>query len=93
MYRTLMRRKKSIAAAVLLSSVFSFSAIAAGPEVVAGPAADAQCFVPWSDKTKFFKFKKKEGPYRIALANGFIANTWRIPVSYTHLTLPTIYSV
>jgi len=83
MYRTLMRRKKSIAAAVLLSSVFSFSAIAAGPEIVAGPSADAQCFVPWSDKTKFFKFKKKEGPYRIALANGFIANTWRIQMIKT----------
>jgi len=83
MYRTLMRRKKSIAAAVLLSSVFSFSAIAAGPEVVAGPAADAQCFVPWGDKTKFFKFPKKDGPYRIALANGFIANTWRIQMIKT----------
>ncbi|GAB2179050.1 sugar ABC transporter substrate-binding protein [Dongia sp. agr-C8] len=83
MYRTLTRRKASIAAAVLLSSVFSFSATAAGPEVVAGPAADAQCFVPWSDSTKFFKFPKKEGPYRIALANGFIANTWRIQMIKT----------
>jgi ribose transport system substrate-binding protein len=83
MYRTLMRRKKSIAAAVLLSSVFSFSAIAAGPEVVAGPAADPQCFAPWADSTKFFKFPKKEGPYRIALANGFIANTWRIQMIKT----------
>jgi ribose transport system substrate-binding protein len=83
MYRTLMRRKKSIAAAVLLSSVFSLSAVAAGPEVVSGPAADAKCFVPWSDKTKFFKFPKKEGPYRIALANGFIGNTWRIQMIKT----------
>ncbi|WP_395020264.1 sugar ABC transporter substrate-binding protein [Dongia sp.] len=83
MYRTLTRRKASIAAAVLLSSVFSFSAIAAGPEVVAGPAADPQCFVPWADSTKFFKFPKKEGPYRIALANGFIANTWRIQMIKT----------
>jgi ribose transport system substrate-binding protein len=78
-----MRRKKSIAAAVLLSSVFSFSAIAAGPEVVPGPAADAKCFVPWTDKTKFFKYPKKEGPYRIALANGFIGNTWRIQMIKT----------
>jgi ribose transport system substrate-binding protein len=83
MYRTLTRRKASIAAAVLLSSVFTFSAVAAGPEVVSGPAADAKCFVPWSDKTKFFKFPKKEGPYRIALANGFIANTWRIQMIKT----------
>jgi ribose transport system substrate-binding protein len=83
MYRTLMRRKKSIAAAVLLSSVFTFSAVAAGPEIVAGPSADAKCFVPWGDKTKFFKFPKKEGPYRIALANGFIGNTWRIQMIKT----------
>jgi ribose transport system substrate-binding protein len=82
MYRTLMRRKKSIAAAVLLSSVFSFSAFAE-PEIVSGPAADANCFVPWTDSTKFFKFPKKEGPYRIALANGFIGNTWRIQMIKT----------
>jgi ribose transport system substrate-binding protein len=82
MYRTLMRRKKSIAAAVLLSSVFSFSAFAE-PEVVAGPAAEPECFVPWTDQTKFFKFPKKEGPYRIALANGFIGNTWRIQMIKT----------
>jgi ribose transport system substrate-binding protein len=83
MYRTLTRRKASIAAAVLLSSVFTFSAVAAGPEVVAGPSNDAKCFVPWSDKTKFFKFPKKAGPYRIALANGFIGNTWRIQMIKT----------
>ncbi|MDQ7247948.1 sugar ABC transporter substrate-binding protein [Dongia sedimenti] len=83
MYRTLTRRKASIAAAVLLSSVFTFSAVAAGPEVVSGPSADPKCYVPWADSTKFFKFPKKEGPYRIALANGFIGNTWRIQMIKT----------
>jgi ribose transport system substrate-binding protein len=62
---------------------FSASAFAAGPEVVAGPASDPGCFVPWSDKTKYFKFAPKKGPYRIALANGFIANTWRIQMIQT----------
>jgi ribose transport system substrate-binding protein len=57
---------------------FSAPAFAAGPEVVAGPASDPGCFVPWTDKTKFFKWPAKKGPFRIALANGFIANTWRI---------------
>ena len=56
-------------------------AYAAGPGVVAGPAADPQCFAPWTDKTKFFKFPAKQGPYRIALANGYIANTWRIQMT------------
>jgi ribose transport system substrate-binding protein len=61
----------------------SGTAFAAGLQVVSGPAADPQCFVPWSDKTKFFKGDKKPGPYRIALANGFIANTWRIQMIKT----------
>ena len=36
-----------------------------------------------ADNTKFFQFDKKPGPYRIALANGFIANTWRIQMIKT----------
>ena len=62
---------------------FSAPAYAAGPEIVSGPSADPKCFTPWSDKTKFFKFPAKKGPYRIALANGFIANTWRIQMIQT----------
>ena len=69
----------------MLTAVCAFSApaFAAGPEVVAGPLRIPACFVPWSDKTKFFKFPAKKGPYRIALANGFIANTWRIQMIQT----------
>ena len=59
------------------------SAVSAEPEIVSGPAADAECFAPWTAETKFFKFPKKEGPYRIALANGYIANTWRIQMIQT----------
>ncbi|CAM5770218.1 ribose ABC transporter substrate-binding protein [Labrys miyagiensis] len=59
------------------------AASAAGPEVVSGPSKDPSCFVPWTDKTKFFKFPAKKGPYRIALANGFIGNTWRIQMIKT----------
>ena len=70
--------------AVLAIALATFSpALAAGPEVVAGPAVDTKCFVPWSDKTKFFKFPAKKGPFRIALANGYIANTWRIQMIQT----------
>ena len=53
------------------------------PEIVTGPAAEPDCFAPWAADTKFFKFPKKEGPYRIALANGYIANTWRIQMIQT----------
>src|SRR5688500_5013927 len=55
----------------------------AEPEIVPGPAAEPECFVPWSADTKFFKFPAKKGPYRIALANGYIANTWRIQMIKT----------
>lgn len=53
------------------------------PETVSGPPAEPECFVPWSADTQFFKFPAKEGPYRIALANGYIANTWRIQMIQT----------
>jgi ribose transport system substrate-binding protein len=78
-----LRRKAGIAAALLVSCAFTFSAVAAGPEIVAGPSSDQKCFVPWTDKTKFFKYPAKTGPFRIALANGFIGNTWRIQMIKT----------
>ncbi|EHK55847.1 sugar ABC transporter substrate-binding protein [Allomesorhizobium alhagi] len=55
----------------------------AEPEVVSGPSAEPECFAPWSADTKFLKYPKKEGPFRIALANGYIANTWRIQMIQT----------
>ena len=78
MLKSLMRGALAASALFLLHSAAS-----AEPEVVAGPAANAECFAPWSAETKFFKFPKKEGPYRIALANGYIANTWRIQMIQT----------
>lgn len=73
----------NLGAAALLSVLYTGTALAAGPEVVAGPSADPACYVPWADATKFFKFPAKPGPYRVALANGYIANTWRIQMIKT----------
>jgi ribose transport system substrate-binding protein len=73
---------KRLAVASLLCGVAQV-ALAAGPEIVSGPSAEPECFVPWTDQTKFFKFPAKQGPYRIALANGYIANTWRIQMIQT----------
>jgi len=70
-----------VAAFGLLASVQG--AMAAGPEVVAGPGYLPECFKPWNDQTKFFKREKKEGPYRIALVNGFVGNDWRIQMVQT----------
>src|ERR1700722_659790 len=87
--RTSMNRCRHVASAAIVGAMLtavcavSAPAFAAGPEVVAGPASDPGCFVPWSEKVKFFKFPAKKGPYRIALANGFVANTWRIQMIQT----------
>jgi ribose transport system substrate-binding protein len=75
---TTLRRAMTLLAAASVTALFAYAPVARAQEVVSGPAADPECFAPWSDQTKFFKYPKKEGPYRIALANGFIGNTWRI---------------
>ena len=78
-----LRLLTSVGAAVAAAIVFNAGAWAAGPDIVAGPSSDPNCYVPWSAQTKFFKYPAKPGPYRIALANGFIANTWRIQMIKT----------
>ena len=67
------------AAALLLGSSAAF----AGPEVVAGPGADPECFAPWSAETTYLQWPAQEGPYRIAIVNGFVGNTWRIQMIKT----------
>ena len=77
------RQALAMAGAFSLLCSVSTAALAGGPEIVSGPSADPVCYVPWTDQTKFFKYPAKPGPYRIALANGFIANTWRIQMIKT----------
>ncbi len=74
-----LRRVLAMAAATAAMT----AAAAAGPEVVAGPGFNPECFAPFNADTKYLKFPKKEGPYRIALANGFVGNTWRIQMIKT----------
>src|SRR3989442_10124115 len=68
-----------------LSFIFLLAAagFAAGPETVQGPGNAPACFKAWGQNTKYFQWKKKKGPYRIALDNGFIGNTWRIQMIKT----------
>ncbi|HEY0480358.1 MAG TPA: sugar ABC transporter substrate-binding protein [Kofleriaceae bacterium] len=66
-----------------LALVVGAIAFAAGPESVQGPGVAPECFKPWGKDTKFVQWKKKPGPYRIALDNGFIGNTWRIQMIKT----------
>lgn len=53
------------------------------PEVVAGPGPDPAGFAPWSTDTKYLQGPAKEGPYKIAVVNGFVGNTWRIQMVKT----------
>jgi ribose transport system substrate-binding protein len=69
--------------AALAAFMFSTSLSVAGPEVVSGPGVDPGCFAPWSAETKHLKWEAKQGPYRIAIVNGFVGNTWRIQMIKT----------
>jgi ribose transport system substrate-binding protein len=77
------RFRQGALTAALLCSFGVAAALAGGPEVVQGPGAEPECFKPWAADTKYFKYPAKPGPYRIALANGFIGNTWRIQMIQT----------
>ncbi len=74
---------KPAAAAALATMLLAGTAFAAGPKIVAGPGTDPQCFKPWDAQTKFFEWPAKKPPYRIALVNGYVGNTWRIQMIKT----------
>jgi ribose transport system substrate-binding protein len=66
-----------------LGLILAAGAAYAGPDVVDGPGADPACFAPWSEETKYLQWEAREGPYRIAIVNGFVGNTWRIQMIKT----------
>jgi ribose transport system substrate-binding protein len=77
----------------LIPAVFgcavAFGAFAGGasaqetPRVVQGPGAMPQCFAPSPTNNRFFQWPAHQGPFRIALVNGFVGNTWRIQMIRT----------
>jgi ribose transport system substrate-binding protein len=81
-----MFKRQLLSAAAIIGfgvAMVAGAASAAGPEVVQGPGAMPECFKPYAADTQYFQWKKKDGPYRIALANGFVGNTWRIQMIKT----------
>ena len=76
--RKYVRRAAAIGTSVVIAGMLGGLALAAGPKVVSGPGAEPECFKPQSADTKYFQWPAKDGPYRIALVNGFIANDWRV---------------
>jgi ribose transport system substrate-binding protein len=61
---------------IVTTTVISASLLA--PNLRAADTTSADCFKPFSPETKTLQFKAKKPPYRVALANGYIGNTWRI---------------
>ncbi len=76
-------RMFKIAAPAIAALLMTTAVAIAEPAIVSGPAEDAQCYAPWEASTQFFQYPAKQGPFRIALANGYIANTWRIQMIQT----------
>lgn len=72
-----------IASAALAGLLVTTSLSLAGPNVVSGPGADPTCFAPWNAETKYFQWEAQPGPYRIAVVNGYVGNTWRIQMIKT----------
>ena len=79
----LFRHVAAIAAAALLSVPMLSVPASAAPKIVSGPGALPQCFAPWDKDTKYMKWDAHQGPFRIALVNGFVGNIWRIQMIQT----------
>jgi len=76
-------RKLTLFPALLVSTALTATAAFAAPKVVEGPGYMPECFAPWNEDTKLFQWEAKEGPYKIALVNGFVGNIWRIQMIQT----------
>ena len=74
---------KTFFAALMTATFLSGGALHAGPKVVSGPGAEPECFAPWAEDTTYMQWSAKEGPYKIAVVNGFVGNTWRIQMVKT----------
>ncbi len=70
------------------AKAWALSLLAAWPVAAALPARAADtyepaCFHPASASPSVVKLAAKPGPYRIAMANGFIGNGWRVQMLQT----------
>ena len=77
-----MRRTDTAAKLRLLCTA---AMLAATASLASAPAlaAPAECFAPASASAATVKLPAKPGPYRIAFANGFIGNAWRVQMLQT----------
>lgn len=78
-----MTRRLLAGTAMALGLAVAGNAANAAPDVVEGPGYLPECFAPWTEETQYFQWEPREGPYKIALVNGFVGNTWRIQMIQT----------
>lgn len=78
-----MLKFSSAAALSVAVGVLGAASAWAQPTVVEGPGYLPECFAPWDADREYFQWESREGPYRIALVNGFVGNTWRIQMIQT----------
>ncbi|PRY78092.1 ribose transport system substrate-binding protein [Yoonia maritima] len=69
--------------AATAGTMLAGTAAIAGPEIVDGPGVNPACFTPWDDTTTHLQWEAREGPFRVAVVNGFVGNTWRIQMIKT----------
>lgn len=67
----------------MFCKTLKYAATTASMVIYAAPGSAAEsyfpeCFAPWSSETAQLPVEPREGPYRIALVNGFAGNDWRI---------------
>ena len=72
MTRTLTRR------AGMLTALNSALLLCAARSATAQELFEPQCFKAMPGTTKTISYPAKKGPYRLALVNGFVGNSWRI---------------
>ncbi|RAI03176.1 ribose ABC transporter substrate-binding protein [Acuticoccus sediminis] len=76
--------KRMMACATMASAlVLAATAADARPKTVDGPGYMPECFAPWAEDTAHFQWPAKEGPFKVAVVNGFVGNIWRIQMIKT----------
>jgi ribose transport system substrate-binding protein len=78
-----MTRRLLAGTAITFGLALAATTANAAPDVVEGPGYLPECFAPWTEETQYFQWESREGPFRIALVNGFVGNTWRIQMIQT----------
>ncbi len=74
---------RRLATALCCSLLVSAGLAAGSGGAFAADNADAQCFAPAKGSAGLVSLPAKKGPYRIAFANGFIGNGWRVQMLQT----------